>query len=285
MFRNFASKAIVPVALSMVGFVIVCSLVFYSSIKADLMKCSVREETSLADTVVSSTRYTMMKSDREALYYIIDTIGAQKRVEHLRIFNKKGVIMFSSDPGELNQVVDKTRSGCIECHGGPKPKSRLGSSQRVRRFVNAKNHSVIAITVPIYNDASCSSGGCHFHPPNKKVLGILDIGLSTDPLDSILLALRWKMVIFCVMVLILSVGGVSALIKRNVLTPIAQLMDYVKKVSGGSLDNDSPKGASEVETLGRIYLDMAREKHLAETELRKIRKNDNTSRKGKNNLV
>ena len=285
MFNNFASKAIVPVALSLTGFVIVCSLVLYSSIKRDLLRDAVRMEVSLADTVVSSTRYAMLKSNRESLNRIIDSIGSQKGVEHLRIFNKKGVIMFSSDPGELNKVVDKTTAGCIGCHSGSEPTARLGSMQQARRFVNGKNHNVLAITAPIYNDANCSAGDCHFHSPFQKILGTLDIGLSPDPLDSSLRALRWRMIIFCVMVLILSVGGVSALLRRNLLTPIGQLMDYVKKVSGGSLDANSPTGVREVETLARIYLDMARGKYLAETELRKIREQDNMSGEKEDNPV
>lgn len=277
MFNRFVSKAIIPVALSLTGFVIVCSLILYSSIKEDFMRDAVRQETSLADTVVSSTRYTMMTEDRENLYHIIDSIGAQNGVEHLRIFNKDGVIMFSSDPGELNKVVDKTTDGCIECHSGSEPTVRLGSMQLARRFVNAKNHNVLAITAPIYNDAHCSAGGCHFHPSHQKVLGTLDIGLSTLSLDRRLRTLRWKMVFFCMMVLILSVGGVSALLRRNLLTPIDQLIDYVKKVSGEKLDDDFPKGVSEIETLGRIYLDMAKKKHLAETKLIKSREADKIS--------
>ena len=278
MFNNFASKAIIPVALSLTGFVIICSFFLYSSIKGDYMKDAVRQETSLAETVVSSTRYTMMTDDRESLNHIIDSIGAQKGIEHLRIFNKEGVIMFSSNPGELNNTVDKSTAGCVECHSGSEPSVRLGSMQLARRFVNAKNHNVLAITAPLYNDAHCSAGDCHFHPAEQKVLGTLDIGLSTDSMDNSLLALRWKMVAFCLMVLILSVGGVSALLKRNLLGPIDQLMVYAKKVSKGELDNDFPKGVSEIETLGQLYLDMAEEKHLAETALIKIKKADNTSK-------
>ncbi len=278
MFNNFVSKAIVPVALSITGFVVICSIVLCSSIKEDFLKNAVQQETNLAATVVSATRYTMMTDDRESLNYIIDTVGAQKGVEHLRIFNKEGVIMFSSTPEELNQVVNKTTAGCIECHSGPKPSVRLGSMELARRFVNAENHNVLAITAPIYNDAQCSAGDCHFHPAEKKILGTLDIGLSTASLDSSLRALHWKMVAFCVMILILSVGGVSALLKRNLLTPINQLIDYVKKLSGGKMDNDFPKGISEIETLGQTYLDMAREKQLAETRLIKIKKADNTNK-------
>ncbi|MCD6534279.1 MAG: HAMP domain-containing protein [Deltaproteobacteria bacterium] len=280
MFNNFASKAIVPVALSLTGFVIICSIFLYTSIKGDLMRDTVRQETSLAETVVSATRYTMMTDDRKSLNHIIDTIGAQKGIEHLRIFNKEGVTMFSSNPGELNRVVDKSTAGCIECHSGPEPTVHLGSMELARRFVNAKNHNVLAITTPIYNDAQCSAGNCHFHPAQQNVLGTLDIGLSTTSMDSSLMALRWKMVAFCLMVLILSVGGVSALLRRNLLTPIEQLTNYVKKISKGKLDNEIPKGVNEIETLGQIYLDMAKEKQFAETTLIKIKKTDNTN-KGK----
>jgi sensor histidine kinase regulating citrate/malate metabolism len=277
MFNRLATKAIIPVALSVTGFVIICSLFLYSSIKDDFLRDAVRQETSLADTVVSSTRYTMMTEDRENLYHIIDSIGAQKGVEHLRIFNKEGVIMFSSEPEELNQVVDKTTDGCIECHSSSEPSVRLGSMQLARRFVNARNHNVLAITAPIYNDAHCVAGDCHFHPGEQKVLGTLDIGLSTASLDKRLLNLRWKMVIFCVMVLILSIGGVSALLRRNLLAPIDQLIDYVQKVARGLLENDFPRGVSEIETLGQIYFDMARGKNLAEEELIKIKNDDNVS--------
>ena len=278
MFNNFVSKAIVPVALSMTGFVVICSIVLCASIKEDFLKNAVQQETNLAATVVSATRYTMMTDDRESLNYIIDTVGAQKGVEHLRIFNKDGVIMFSSTPEELSQVVNKTTAGCIECHSGSEPSVRLGSMELARRFVNAENHNVLAITTPIYNDAQCSAGDCHFHPAEKKILGTLDIGLSTASLDNSLQALRWKMVVFCIMILILSVGGVSALLKRNLLTPINQLIDYVKKLSGGKMDNDFPKGISEIETLGQTYLDMAKEKQLAETRLIKIKKADNINK-------
>lgn len=187
--------------------------------------------------------------------------------------------MFSSNPEELSHVVDKTTAGCVECHRGSEPVVRLGSMELARRFVNADNHNVLAITSPIYNDAQCSAGDCHFHPSQQKVLGTLDIGLSTASLDSSLFALRWKMIVFCIMILILSVGGVSALLKRNLLTPIDQLMDYVKKVSGGSLDNDFPRGVSEIEILGRNFFNMARKKHLAEVELIKSGKADSTSKK------
>lgn len=260
MFNRFASKAIVPVALSLTGFVILCSLMLYSSIKEVILKDAVRQETSLANTVVSSTRYTMMTDDRSSLNHIINSVGSQQGIEHIRIFNKEGVIMFSADPSEVNQVVDKNTAGCIECHSGPEPAVTLGSMQLARRFVNADNRNVLAITAPIYNDAGCAAGDCHFHPPQQKVLGTLDIGLSTASVDHSLLLLRWKMIVFCAMVLILSVGGVSALLRRNLLQPISQLMSFAQKLARGEKEDDYPRGIKEIETLGEILSELASKK-------------------------
>ena len=58
----------------------------------------------LADTVIKSTRYAMLHDDRETLSQIINNIGDQNQVEHVRIFNKKGLIMFSHSPAEIDLV-------------------------------------------------------------------------------------------------------------------------------------------------------------------------------------
>jgi HAMP domain-containing protein len=260
MFNRLAPKIIIPVAFSLTGFVIVCSFFLYASIKKSFISDAVCRETSLANTVVSSTRYSMMLDDRKSLYHIIDTIGSQEGVEHLRIFNKAGVIKFSADHSEINHVVDKTAAGCTECHSHPEPAVSLHSMELARRFKNERGHDVLAITVPIYNDTGCSAGECHFHPPQQKILGTLDIGLATNCLDRSLLALRVKMIIFCLMILVLSVGGVTALLKRKLLVPIEQLIDYAKKISRGELHHDMPRGIKEIETLAKILLENARGK-------------------------
>ena len=48
---------------------------------------TVRHEVGLADTVVRSTRYAMLNTDREMLQQTILDIGRQSSVEHIRIFN------------------------------------------------------------------------------------------------------------------------------------------------------------------------------------------------------
>jgi len=228
MFATLAGKALVPVGLAVTGFMVVCCLILYSVIREDLLRGEVVHASNLADTILKSTRYAMHKSDREMLATIIRNVGEQQGVDHVRIFNKKGMVSFSDKPGELNRQVDKHAEGCIVCHRGTVPVTNLGTMQQARTFRNLQGLDVMAITAPIYNAPDCSSAACHVHPPGQKVLGTLDIGLSRAEHIRSLAMLRIQMIIFSFLSLILTIGGVSALLMRNVFIPIQRLRKYVE---------------------------------------------------------
>lgn len=257
MLKSFAAKATVPPAIAVTGFVVVCCILLYSVIKTDMLNDAIEHETNLAGTIVKSARFAMLKDDRETLRNIIDNIGQQKGVEHTRIFNKKGVIMFSAHAEDVNKLVDKNAAGCIACHAGPVPLTSMGRMEQARRFINEKGHNVIAITVPIYNEPDCFNAACHVHSPTQKLLGTLDIGLSEAPLQKTLGTLRGRMIVFCLMVLILTVGGVSALLLRNVLLPIKELANYVTAINRGELNRKAPAYRDEIGELARSFEDMS----------------------------
>jgi len=165
--------------------------------------------------------------------------------------------MFSADPAELNRELDKQAAGCNGCHGGQEPAIGLGSMDQARHFTNERGVSVLAITAPVYNEPGCWSASCHVHPSDQKILGTLDIGLSQETFDQTMRRLRWRMIIFCLMILILSVGGVSALLRRFVLSPVRQLAVFADQVSRGNLDHPLPRGDRDIETIARIFLDIA----------------------------
>lgn len=267
MLKSFAAKATVPPAIAVTGFVVVCCILLYSVIKTDMLNDAIQHETNLADTIVKSARYAMLKDDRETLRNIIDNIGQQKGVEHTRIFNKKGVIMFSAHPEDVNKLVDKKAAGCIACHTGPVPLTSMGRMEQARRFINEQGHNVIAITVPIYNEPDCFNAACHVHSPSQKLLGTLDIGLSEEPLQKTLGTLRSRMIVFCLMVLVLTVGGVSALLLRNVLLPIKELANYVDAINRGELNRKAPAYRDEIGELARSYEDLAARLKAAQDEL------------------
>lgn len=253
MFSSINSRAIVPVACAVTGFVIACCVLLYTFVKDDLVRGEIQHAADLADTVIKSTRYAMLHDDRETLRNIISSVGDQKQVEHVRIFNKKGLVMFSPDEMELNQFIDKSAAGCNECHAGGKPKKSLGAMAQARQFTNNLSKDVLAITAPIYNEPDCFNASCHFHDSEQSLLGTLDIGVSQDPLKRTLGQLQDRMIVFSGMILILTVGAVCALLYRQVFLPIKQLADFTEGHAGGNLGDAFPEVTGEMARLVNTF--------------------------------
>lgn len=239
MFRTLVGRALVPVGLTVTGFMVVCCLLLYSAIRSGIKHDAALHAGNLADTILKSTRYAMLKSDRETLATIINNIGQQKGVSHVRIFNKKGVVSFSAKAGEINRQLDKSAEGCIACHCGPVPITTLGPMNQARTFRNSGGTSVMAITMPVYNEPECFNAACHVHQPGQKVLGTLDVGLSQESLTSSLAIIRTQMVVFTIMTLLLTLGGVTALLHRSVFLPLQRLRDFAE-ASAKSTDSVTP---------------------------------------------
>jgi HAMP domain-containing protein len=269
MLKSLSAKAIVPVALAVTGFVVVCCILLYSVMKTDMTNDATIQATNLANTIVKSTRYAMLKSDRETLSNIIDNIGEQHGVETVRIFNKKGLIMVSKDHPEVGQFVDKKTAGCIGCHAGAVPKATFRAMELARTFTNARGSTVLAITAPVYNEPECFNAACHFHPPEQKVLGTLDIGLDQAPLIHALGVMRNRMIIFSLMILVLTVGGVAALLRRNVFMPIKSLSDFTNQAVRGTIVQHFPRCGGEIEEIASNVRTIAEELNKAKTELDK----------------
>ena len=52
----------------------------------------------MANTVRRSTRHAMLHSRREDVHQMIKVIGQQEGIEHVRILNKEGVIVYAGAP-------------------------------------------------------------------------------------------------------------------------------------------------------------------------------------------
>ena len=214
MSTSSSKKNLMSVSVLVFCVVVISCIFLYSVIKTNMINDTIQHEINLAETIVKSARYAMLQDDRITLRNIINNIGEGESVEHVRIFNKKGLIMFSSHSEEIHHLVDKNSSGCIVCHAGPVVATRMGRMDQARRFINERSKHALAITAPIYNEPDCSSASCHFHPAEQKILGTLDIGLSEDMLQKSLTAMKNTIIVFCIIVLFLTIGGIAVLLRQ-----------------------------------------------------------------------
>jgi sensor histidine kinase regulating citrate/malate metabolism len=153
-----------------VGFILILSIgifayVSIASQKKQLTNEVMRGAIRISETVRRSTRYDMLRNSSEDVHQIIETIGQQKGLEKIRVFNKDGKIMFSTDKQEIGEMVDKKAEACYACHSAEKPLERLDTPERSRVFRSKQGHRVLGVISAIYNEPDCYTPACHAHPP------------------------------------------------------------------------------------------------------------------------
>ncbi|WP_303721567.1 hypothetical protein [Malonomonas rubra] len=248
MFNNLIARAIVPITIAVTGFVVFGCLLLYTFIKSDMTDEAILHVDNLAETVSKSARYAMMQDDRESLRNIVGNVGTLAQVGQIRIYDQEGGIRFSGDPQE-------TAPGAGQQADDPWASKMMQPDYPERTKTNHNiggDSGLISVSIPILNESKCSTADCHFHSANEPVLGFLTLGISSEPLEKTLDLLRSRMIVFCLMVLFLSIGGVAALLRMNLFLPIFRLTYCAKQAVAGATVKELPKADNK---LGRLEKD------------------------------
>jgi len=226
----------------------------------------IRSASQFSDTVKRSTYHAMLQNRWEDAHHIMETIGKQEGVTRVRVFNKEGLILFSTDRTEVGGVVDKRAESCYACHAAEKPLERLMLPERARIFRIAQGERILGMITPIYNEPSCSKGGCH--EPTKSVLGVLDIGLSLAQVDADVTAMARRTALFAGGMILFILSILSLFFHRGVVRPVRDLVEGTKRVARGDLGHVIPiQTRDEIGSLAASFNQMTAALQRARTEL------------------
>jgi two-component system NtrC family sensor kinase len=199
----------------------------------------------------------MLLNRWEDAFYIMETIGRQEGVSKVRIFNKEGLILFSTDPADEGQVVDKQAESCYGCHAAEQPLERLNLPESARIFSTQQGERILGMITPIYNEPSCSEAQCHAHPPAQRILGVLDIGLSLVRADAEVSAMARKTAVFAGVMTLFILSILGLLLQRSVIGPVRNLLRGTKRVAQGDLGYVLPvRTGDEIGSLATSFNDM-----------------------------
>lgn len=191
---------------------------------------------NISDIIKKSMRYSMLLNRREDVHQIINTLRSEIGVEEIRIYNKLGTIVFSSNPKEILNKVDLTAEACIVCHNSSIPLQTLTKQNKMRVYKNSDNKRVLGLINPIQNDPDCSNADCHAHPSNVRILGVLDVGVSLEQLDLIIHSSTRKVILASVLIVIFISFFSGLFISVLVYKPIEQIKEGIDEVGNGNLD-------------------------------------------------
>lgn len=192
-----------------------------------------------ANMVRHATRDAMLQNRRDGLQEIMRHLKEQPDIAHARIFDKSGMVRYSTDNAEVGSLVDTQDEQCIICHEDGWTSDVLEPEQRVRQFERA-GHGVLAVTTPIPNEPACSAGPCHVHPPDRLVLGVLDVQLPLDTVEAQIAASERQMALGLGFTTLALVGLSVFVTWRVVIAPVRRLTDVTRQVAKGDLDVRAP---------------------------------------------
>jgi two-component system NtrC family sensor kinase len=226
----------------------------------------------ISDLIQRSTRYQMLRNDREALYQVIATIGNEPGIRRIRIFNEQGRISVSTDPNELNTLVDKRAEACYGCHSPEsskgEPLQKLARPDRARIFTDAQGQRVLGVIRPIENEPACSNASCHAHSPDRRILGVLDTDLTLATVVARLAEHQAQLVRFTGFVLVLISAVSMVFIWLVVHRPIKELTAGTQRVAQGDLSYRLPvHSQDELGALAESFNKMTADLSEAQAEL------------------
>jgi two-component system NtrC family sensor kinase len=216
----------------------------------------IRDANQFSDTVKRSIHYAMLQNHWEDAFQIMDTIGKQEGVARVRVFTKEGTILFSTDRLEVGQAVDKRAESCYACHAAELPLERLALPDRARVFPARDGHRLLGMITPLYNEPGCDDN-CHVHAPSKRVLGVLDVTLSLQQVDSEIAAFAHRTVVFASATVVLLAILLMVLVRREVIRPVRDLVEGTQGVARGEFGHRVPvRSADEIGELAVSFNQM-----------------------------
>ena len=191
---------------------------------------------NISDIIKKSTRYSMLLNRREDVHQIINTIRSEIGVEEIRVYDKQGVIAFSTSSGEILKKVNLNDEACVACHNSSVPLKSLANQDKIRIYKNSENKRVLGVINPIQNEPDCSNADCHAHSPKVNILGVLDVVVSLEQLDSIIQSSTRKVILASgfLIVMISFISGLFITILVN--KPLKKIREGIDEVGNGNLD-------------------------------------------------
>jgi len=228
--------------------VIVLGLSNYINVKTQekqLLDSMILGADQLSRGITSATWHAMLDDRRQAAYEVMQKIAEKQGINRIRIFNREGRVMFSTNPSENNRQYGKEADSCSLCHSTLPPRVQVGMPSRARIFRGADGSRKLAMVTPIYNEPACSTSACHAHPPGMKVLGVLDVDFDLDQVDRELTGIKLRGVGVTLTAIVCISLFIVVFTKRFVDAPIRRLIDGTRAVSNMELDHPIEIHSSE----------------------------------------
>ena len=232
-------------------------------------RIAIQDANRFGELIQRSTRYLMLRNDREALNEVLTTIGGQPGTHRIRVFSGTGTLRFSTDSRELGTAVNKDAEACFGCHADGQIPAQLQRSDHARILTDASGTRKVGVIRVIENEPACSNSNCHAHPASQHVLGVIDTSLSLASVDAQLAAQRKRIMRTTLITEVVIVLACIAFAWWVVGKPVRGLIKGTQLLAKGDLDHRlAVHSADELGDLATSFNAMAESLAHAQQEIK-----------------
>ncbi|OGQ95864.1 MAG: hypothetical protein A2521_01805 [Deltaproteobacteria bacterium RIFOXYD12_FULL_57_12] len=255
--------------------------------RSHLMDGVYQNADQVSDIIKRGTRLSMLKNERGRIYQTVKDFAQEPGILKIRIYNKEGRISFSTEPNEMGKEVDVHAEACVVCHAGPLPSANAPIFERARDYRNEEGRHVLGVISPIKSDESCVSAACHAHSADKQVLGVLDVIMQLDKVDTSQHENETRYLYFMGLAITAICLLLIIFIYLMVYRPVNEIVEGTKRVAGGDLDfKINIKSRDEIGGLASSFNSMAEGLKKSQHQLLSAKAyTDNIIRSMSNSLV
>ncbi len=272
MLRHLAQRLVVPLTIIVIVVAAFSGLYTTAGEERQMLRMMSEGADQLSRSITSATWHAMLADRREDAYQVMQTIAQKQGIDHIRIFNRNGLLTFSTSPEEISHQKDRGLETCSACHITALPLQQMDLSWRTQILRRPDGHRSLDMVTPISNEPSCSQADCHAHPASVKVLGLLDVRLSLATVDAELTTMKVRVLVR----VLVEIGLISLFIilftRHFVSRPILQLVESAQAIS--QMDLERPvrvtDGSDEISRLARAFEVMRESLRAAHEEILKF---------------
>jgi two-component system NtrC family sensor kinase len=220
------------------------------------------------DLIKNSLHYSMLINRKEDIEQIFKNLGSMQGFEAIRLYDKKGQVVYSTRLEEKLSKVSITSEACQVCHYSATPLKELAVKERHRITLTGNGTRVLSMIAPIQNEVGCSSADCHEPLSERAILGVLDVQMSLALVDAGL-AKNQRNTVAASAILVISVLLVTGiLIWTLIRVPVNRLTAATRVIAGGNLQYKIPvHRRDEIGELAKSFNTMVEELSRAQSEI------------------
>ena len=184
-FQSLGFRLLVPLFLAVGGVLACYAAISFRSTEDHFLRLVRGDVERTSGMIKRATHDAMLTNRKDDVQATISRLAETPDIAAIRIYDKTGRIVMSARAEEIGQRITADTETCRACHQDDRT-TKAAILQPGKRAHEELRPDVLRHLSAIETEPGCVASGCHAHTADQKVLGVLDLEMSTAPMAAAL---------------------------------------------------------------------------------------------------